>query len=113
MGTQVFVLNAPKSASEHHLSMAHAIIVTLGGEPPFAARQPQRRPEATAVIHAHWPTSARSRRKPACPSHQRTCRRLEGGRIEMPFEPAIWAKRIGKLVDRYDVAWLINCEVTW
>ncbi len=37
---------------------------------------------------------------------------IEGGRVEMPFAPAFWARKFGMLVDRFGVAWSINGEQT-
>jgi PhnB protein len=34
----------------------------------------------------------------------------EGGKIEMPLAATFWAARFGMLVDRFGVAWMINCE---
>jgi len=37
---------------------------------------------------------------------------VEGGKVEMPFAPAFWAKKAGMLIDRFGVAWSINGDVT-
>jgi PhnB protein len=34
----------------------------------------------------------------------------EGGKVEMPLQATFWAARFGMLVDRFGVAWMINCE---
>lgn len=34
----------------------------------------------------------------------------DGGRIVMPLEKTFWAERFGMVVDRFGIAWLINCE---
>ncbi|MBV4467030.1 PhnB protein [Pseudomonas sp. F-14 TE3623] len=34
----------------------------------------------------------------------------EGGSIQMPLEATFWAARFGMLVDRFGVAWMVNCE---
>lgn len=31
-------------------------------------------------------------------------------RVEMPLQQTFWAKRYGSLVDRYGVAWMVNCS---
>lgn len=33
-----------------------------------------------------------------------------GGRVVMALEPTFWAARFGHVVDRFGIAWLINCE---
>ncbi|QTF93503.1 VOC family protein [Halomonas sp. BM-2019] len=34
----------------------------------------------------------------------------DNGTVQMPLEETFWAKRFGMLVDRFGVAWMINCE---
>jgi PhnB protein len=34
----------------------------------------------------------------------------EGGKVEMPLEATFWAARFGMLVDKFGVAWMVNCE---
>lgn len=34
----------------------------------------------------------------------------DGGKVEMPLEATFWAARFGMLVDRFGVAWMVNCE---
>lgn len=34
----------------------------------------------------------------------------EGGTEGMPLQETFWASRFGMLVDRYGIAWMINCE---
>ncbi|UWF51333.1 VOC family protein [Pseudomonas sp. N3-W] len=34
----------------------------------------------------------------------------DGGTIQMPLEATFWAARFGMLVDRFGVAWMVNCE---
>jgi PhnB protein len=34
----------------------------------------------------------------------------QGGTITMPLSQTFWAIRFGMLVDRFGVAWMINCE---
>ena len=34
----------------------------------------------------------------------------EGGSVQIPIAETFWALRFGKLVDRFGVPWLINCE---
>ena len=34
----------------------------------------------------------------------------EGGKIQMPLQETFWAARFGALVDRFGIAWSINCE---
>jgi PhnB protein len=34
----------------------------------------------------------------------------EGGSVTMPIGPTFWAVRFGMFVDRFGVAWMINCE---
>jgi PhnB protein len=34
----------------------------------------------------------------------------DGGSIQMPLEATFWAARFGMLVDRFGVAWMVNCE---
>ena len=33
-----------------------------------------------------------------------------GGRVVMPLEKTFWAARVGMVVDRFGIPWLINCE---
>lgn len=33
-----------------------------------------------------------------------------GGRVVMPLEKTFWAARFGMLVDRFGIAWLVNCD---
>lgn len=33
-----------------------------------------------------------------------------GGRVEMPLEATFWAARFGRLVDRFGVSGMVNCE---
>ena len=33
-----------------------------------------------------------------------------GGRVVAPLEQTFWAVRFGHVVDRFGIAWLINCE---
>jgi len=30
--------------------------------------------------------------------------------VQMPLEATFWAARFGMLVDRFGVAWMVNCE---
>jgi PhnB protein len=34
----------------------------------------------------------------------------EGGAVEIPIEETFWALRFGKVVDRFGIPWLVNCE---
>ena len=34
----------------------------------------------------------------------------EGGTVHIPMEETFWALRFGKVVDRFAVPWLVNCE---
>ncbi|MBF8221865.1 VOC family protein [Halomonas sp. 328] len=34
----------------------------------------------------------------------------DDGTVQMPLEETFWARRFGMLVDRFGVAWMINCE---
>ena len=34
----------------------------------------------------------------------------EGGTVLIPLEKTFWAERFGAVVDRFKIAWLINCE---
>ena len=34
----------------------------------------------------------------------------EGGKVVMPIQQTFWAARFGMLVDRFGIAWMINCE---
>jgi PhnB protein len=34
----------------------------------------------------------------------------EDGTVQMPLEATFWAARFGMLVDRFGVAWMVNCE---
>ncbi len=34
----------------------------------------------------------------------------EGGQVTMPFGETFWAKGFGMLVDRFGMAWMVNCE---
>jgi PhnB protein len=34
----------------------------------------------------------------------------EGGSVTMPIQPTFWSARFGMLVDRFGVAWMVNCE---
>jgi PhnB protein len=34
----------------------------------------------------------------------------EGGRVDMPIEQTFWAAAFGLVVDRFGIAWAINCE---
>ena len=34
----------------------------------------------------------------------------EKGTVQMPFQEYFWALRFGHVVDRFGMAWLINCE---
>ncbi|MGE8154329.1 VOC family protein [Pseudomonas vancouverensis] len=34
----------------------------------------------------------------------------EGGSVQMPLDATFWAARFGMLVDRFGVAWMVNCE---
>ena len=33
-----------------------------------------------------------------------------GGAVEIPIEETFWALRFGKVVDRFGIPWLVNCE---
>ena len=33
-----------------------------------------------------------------------------GGTVRMPLQPTFWAERFGMLVDRFGIAWMVNCE---
>jgi len=33
----------------------------------------------------------------------------EGGTVEMPIQKTFWSERFGMLVDRFGIAWMINC----
>ena len=35
---------------------------------------------------------------------------MEGGTVQIPIAETFWALRFGKLVDRFGVPWLVNCE---
>lgn len=34
----------------------------------------------------------------------------DGGQVTMPMDKTFWAERFGMLVDRFGVAWMVNCE---
>jgi PhnB protein len=34
----------------------------------------------------------------------------ENGKVQMPIAETFWALRFGMLVDRFGIAWMINCE---
>lgn len=34
----------------------------------------------------------------------------EGGTVQMPFAPTFWAAGFGMCVDRFGIAWMVNCE---
>jgi PhnB protein len=34
----------------------------------------------------------------------------EGGRVDMPIQQTFWAAAFGLVVDRFGIAWAINCE---
>ena len=34
----------------------------------------------------------------------------DGGQVTMPLAQTFWAVRFGMLVDRFGVAWMVNCE---
>jgi len=34
----------------------------------------------------------------------------EGGDVTLPLEKTFWAERFGMLVDRFGIAWMINCD---
>jgi PhnB protein len=34
----------------------------------------------------------------------------ENGKVQMPIAETFWALRFGMLVDRFGIAWIINCE---
>ena len=34
----------------------------------------------------------------------------EGGKVQMPFTPTFWAAGFGMCVDRFGIAWMVNCE---
>jgi PhnB protein len=36
----------------------------------------------------------------------------EGGKIQMPFQPAYWAKGFGMCIDRFGTPWLVNAAQT-
>lgn len=35
----------------------------------------------------------------------------EGGQVQMAFGKTFWAHRFGMLVDRFDIPWMINCDL--
>ena len=36
----------------------------------------------------------------------------QGGTVGMPLQKTFWSERFGMLVDRYGMAWMVNCEAT-
>ena len=34
----------------------------------------------------------------------------EGGSVQLPIQQTFWAIRFGMLVDRFGIAWMVNCE---
>lgn len=34
----------------------------------------------------------------------------EGGNVTMPIDTTFWAVRFGMLVDKFGIAWMVNCE---
>lgn len=34
----------------------------------------------------------------------------ERGTVRMPIQKTFWAARFGMLVDRFGLAWMVNCE---
>ena len=36
----------------------------------------------------------------------------ENGKINMPIQETFWAQRFGMLVDRFGIAWMVNCAKT-
>lgn len=34
----------------------------------------------------------------------------DGGQIQMPLQETFWAVRFGMLVDRFKIAWMVDCE---
>ncbi len=35
----------------------------------------------------------------------------ENGTVRMPFQETFWAKRFAMLIDRFDIPWMINCNL--
>jgi PhnB protein len=35
---------------------------------------------------------------------------VAGGKVQMPLQQTFWAAKFGMLVDRFGIAWMINCE---
>jgi len=33
-----------------------------------------------------------------------------GGTVQLPIQQTFWAERFGMLVDKYKIAWMVNCE---
>jgi len=36
---------------------------------------------------------------------------VDGGEIQMPLQETFWAQRFGALVDRFGIAWMVNCDM--
>lgn len=34
----------------------------------------------------------------------------EGGKVTMPYTPTFWAAGFGMCVDKFGIAWMVNCE---
>lgn len=35
----------------------------------------------------------------------------EGGQVEMPVENTFWNARFGKVIDRFGIPWMMNCQL--
>ena len=35
----------------------------------------------------------------------------EGGNVQMPFSKTFWSPGFGMVVDRFGIAWMVNCDV--
>jgi PhnB protein len=89
--------------AEWHSKIIHARM-TLGGQLLMASDAPpeqQQKPQGFSLnLGTKDPAEA-----------ERLFRVLsEGGKITMPIAETFWAHRFGMLVDRFGIAWMVNCE---
>ncbi|MBX7245417.1 MAG: VOC family protein [Candidatus Sumerlaeaceae bacterium] len=35
----------------------------------------------------------------------------EGGTVKMPFQKTFWSPGFGMCIDRFDIPWMVNCDV--
>ena len=83
----------------------HAILRTKGGDIMFSDATPDRAGSPGDNI------SLSITADDAAETDRIFEKLVAGGKVTMPLDKTFWSPRFGMLVDKYGIAWMVNCAV--